>query len=113
MSAFGFLSVFLNQPVQAGALLVIAVLFAIQAKRKMRPYLLAIQVALAAVIIGQFAETLSTVGFSPIGFFDNFTAITFGTFLAYYLAAWVLIHLVFFVRFRNHNERIFTRNRDS
>ena len=113
MTEMSFISGFLGQPVQAGATIILAVLFALQAKKKMRPYLLAIQVALAAIIIGQFAATLSDDGFSPLLFFRNFMAMTFGSFFMHYLIAWLIIILVFFARFRNHNERIFTRNRDS
>ena len=51
--------------------------------------------------------------FSPLLFFRNFMAMTFGSFFIHYLIAWLIIILVFFVRFRNHSERIFTRNRDS
>ena len=86
--------------------------FGIQAKVKTRPYLLALQAAFAAIIIGQFAVTLGEAGVAPVFFFNQFMSVTFGVMFSHFFGAWLLITLVFFVRFRNHNARIFTRNRD-
>lgn len=98
-------------PVQVGAAILLSLAFGLQAKAKARPYILAIQAGLGAIFIGQFAITLFANGVSPLAFFNNFTAITLGNLLGHIFFAWLIITLVFFVRFRNHNGRIFTRNR--
>lgn len=99
-------------PIQVGATALLALIFGIQAKVKARPYLLALQAAFAAIIIGQFGVTLGEAGVAPVFFFNQFMSVTFGVMFSHFFGAWLLITLVFFVRFRNHNARIFTRNRD-
>lgn len=100
------------EPVQFGATIVLALIFGVQAKLKMRPYLLAVQAALAGILIGRFAATLVSDGLAPTAFITNFLSVTFGVMVSHFFVCWLLIILVFFLRFRSHNARIFTRNRD-
>ena len=108
LSLFGFPVA----PAQAGAVVLFALFFGIQAKLKNRPFVLAIQSTLAACIVGQFATTLFDVGFNLTNFFSNFLTLTFGAFLTLLTISWIVISLVFFLRLRNQNARIFTRNRN-
>ena len=98
-------------PVQAAAAILLSLAFGLQAKAKARTYILAIQPGFGAIIIGQFTITLFASGVSPLEFFNNFTSVSLGVLLGHIFFSWLIITLVFFVRFRNHNERIFTRNR--
>lgn len=98
--------------VQLGVTIALALIFGAQAQLKMRPYLLAIQAGLGGILIGRFAATLVDDGLAPMAFLTNVLSVNFGVMLSHFFVCWIIVILVFFLRFRSHNARIFTRNRD-
>ena len=98
-------------PIGAGVLVLASLIWGMNAKKKQRPLLMAIQVSLLAVFLQHLFSALS----AGIGFFSalavNILGMTFGAYLLHVFVAWLIIRLAFLLRFRNDNSRIFTRNR--
>jgi hypothetical protein len=96
-----------------GLLLLLAVAYGTQAKRKLRPYLLAIQVGLIVTIASIIIDNVGAGKFLPSELLISFLTVRFGAFFGFAIIGWLIIRICFIIRFRNDQSNIFTRNRRS
>lgn len=96
--------------ITGGLLIFLSLGYGTQARRKLRPMLLAIQVALLTLILSTLYSALNT---GPFGMLKALLAQSFGTFLGVLIISWLIIKLFFIIRSRNEQTNIFTRNRRS
>lgn len=108
-----FLALFGFPPHPIGAVCVVAfsLLWSLRARRKVRPYLLALQVAIISNVL---AAGLIFLRDNITGsFIASVANITVGQIAMFWLIAWLIISLIFLIRARNDSSNIFTRNRNS
>ncbi len=100
-------------PTAIGASLLVAcaLLWGLRGRWKTRPYLLALQATFFASLAGSFLEIIITANISLLSLIENFLNVTMGQLIMFWFAAWIIIRLVFAIRFRNKSTNIFTRNR--
>ena len=96
--------------ITGGLLIFLALGYGTQARVKLRPLLLAIQVALITLLLSALIEAF-TLGLSAI--LNAVLSQTLGTFLGFLIIGWLIIKLCFIIRLRNGQTNIFTRNRRS
>ena len=96
--------------ITGGLLIFLSLGFGTQARRKLRPILLAVQVALLTLIISTLYNALDT---GASGMLKAILTQSFGMFLGVFTISWLIIKLCFIIRFRNGQTNIFTRNRRS
>ena len=96
--------------ITGGLLFFLSLGFGTQARRKLRPILLAVQVALLTLIISTLYNALDT---GASGMLKAILTLSFGMFLGVFTISWLIIKLCFIFRFRNGQTNIFTRNRRS
>lgn len=96
--------------ITGGLLIFLSLGYGTQARQKLRPILLAIQVAFLTLILSTLYYALNT---GPLGMLKAILAQSFGTFLGILIISWLIIKLCFIFRFRNGQANIFTRNRRS
>lgn len=89
----------------------VSVLYGTQAKRKLRPYLLSVQVSLIVILISTIIGNVTDGNLLPTDFLKSLFGQTFGHFLGYMIISWLIIQICFIIRFRNDQSNIFTRNR--
>jgi hypothetical protein len=96
--------------ITGGLLIFLALGYGTQARKKLRPLLLAIQVALITLLVSALING-AKLGISGIA--STLLSLTFGAFLSHLIISWLIIKLCFIIRFRNGQTKIFTRNRRS
>lgn len=99
--------------VNGGLLVLVSVLYGTQAKRKIRPYLLATQIGLIMIIAGTLITAFNSGDLFPSQLVKAFLGQTFGAFFGFAIIGWLIIQICFIIRFRNDQANIFTRNRRS
>ena len=95
----------------SGILFVIAMLWGTQARRKIRPYLLAIQVGVVVTIVTALLDAITSGQLLPSGILSLILSQTLGQFTGFAIMGWLIIRICFIIRFRNDQSNIFTRNR--
>ena len=96
--------------ITGGLLIFLSLGYGTQARRKLRPILLAMQVSVLTLILAALYNALNT---GPLGMLEALLAQSFGKFLGLLIISWLVIKLCFIIRFRNGQTNIFTRNRRS
>tara|TARA_B100001113_G_scaffold184717_1_gene151410 strand:+ start:411 stop:743 length:333 start_codon:yes stop_codon:yes gene_type:complete len=96
--------------ITGGLLIFLSLGYGTQARRKLRPILLAMQVSVLTLILATLYNALNT---GPLGMLEALLAQSFGKFLGLLIISWLVIKLCFIIRFRNGQTNIFTRNRRS
>lgn len=94
--------------ITGGLLIFLSLGYGTQARKKLRPILLAVQVALIMFIVSALIEG-ANLGIP--GMLTTLLSQTFGVFVTYLIIGWLIIKLCFIIRFRNEQTNIFTRNR--
>jgi hypothetical protein len=94
--------------ITGGLLIFLSLGYGTQARKKLRPILLAVQVALITFIVSALIEG-ANLGIP--GMLTTLLSQTFGVFVTYLIIGWLIIKLCFIIRFRNEQTNIFTRNR--
>ena len=94
--------------ITGGLLIFLSLGYGTQARKKLRPILLAVQVALITLIISTLMDGVQQ-GVSAMA--SALLSKTVGTFLSYLIIGWLIIKLCFIIRLRNEQSNIFTRNR--
>lgn len=113
MSEFFELVGFPPHPFGGALLVVCAIIWGVRARRKVRPALLALQVAIIVALGTRLAVFVSAESFSPVGLFSEIAGLTLGKLFMFWVLAWLIIKLIFTIRAHNDNSKIFTRNRKS
>ena len=91
-----------------GLLILLSLVYGIQARIKLRPILLAVQVALIIIIFDAF---INATDIWPADLAGALLTQTVGKLLGYFIISWLIIRVCFILRFRNSQSNIFTRNR--
>lgn len=110
----GFLELFGFPPSPLGGvcLLVISLIWAINARRKLKPYWVALQVAIVSSITARVLTYVFQSDGDSVGFVAFVTSLTIGKIMMYWLISWLIVTMVFLIRARNDSANIFTRNRN-
>ncbi len=88
-----------------------ALVWGTRSRRKTRPYLLAAQAAILALILSQIGISLSQDEVSLFNVVSAVLQVSVGHLVFLWVSAWVVIRGVAAIRGRNGNAHIFTRNR--
>jgi hypothetical protein len=96
--------------ITGGLLIFLSLGYGTQARQKLRPILLAVQVALLTLILSTVYNALHT---GASGMLKALLTQSFGTFLGVFTISWLIIKLCFIITSRNGKTNIFTRNRRS
>lgn len=113
MSEFISLVDFPPHPVGGALLVLCAIIWGLRARRKVRPALLALQVAAISSLAVCLAEFASAETFTFFGLLHIIASWTVGKVFMFWVLAWLIIKLIFTIRAHNDNTKIFTRNRKS
>ncbi len=94
--------------VTGGLLVFLSLGYGTQARKKLRPILLAVQVAVITFLISALIS-----GFQKglLGVTSALLSEPVGTLLGYFIIGWLIIKLCFIIRLRKGQTNIFTRNR--
>jgi len=99
-------------PIVGAVIIICAIIWGTQSRRKNRPYLLAMQAALVACMVSTLALALQGDSIGVAELLSEILRITFGYMLMHWALCWLIIALIFTIRGRNDNANIFTRNRN-
>lgn len=98
-------------PIGVGLILVCSVLWGLRGRLRGRPYLLALQAAIAAGLLARIGIALQSGSFSFNFLLSDIAALTIGHFVMFWFFCWLIISLIFTIRKRNDSTNIFTRSR--
>tara|TARA_B110000971_G_scaffold220534_1_gene264376 strand:- start:410 stop:748 length:339 start_codon:yes stop_codon:yes gene_type:complete len=98
-------------PASGVFLVVCALVWGTRSRRKTRPYLLAAQAAILALVLAQIGISLSQGDASLFNTVSAVLQVNVGHLVLLWASAWVIIRGVAAIRGRNNNANIFTRNR--
>ena len=94
--------------VTGGLLVFLSLGYGTQARKKLRPILLAVQVAVITFVI---SNLISGFQKGVLGVTGALLSESVGTLLGYFIIGWLIIKLCFIIRLRKGQTNIFTRNR--
>ena len=99
--------------VSGGILLLVSIAYGTQAKRKLRPAMLSLQISLITILASTVIGNVSSGKFLPSELLYAFLSVNFGMFFSFAIIGWLIVQICFIIRFRNDQSNIFTRNRRS
>ena len=94
--------------VTGGLLVLLSLGYGTQARKKLRPILLAVQVAVITFVI---STLISGFKKGALGVTSVLLSEPVGTLLGYFIVGWLIIKICFIIRLRKGQTNIFTRNR--
>ncbi len=94
--------------VTGGLLVLLSLGYGTQARKKLRPILLAFQVAIITLVI---SALISGFQKGALGVSSALLSEPVGTLLGYFIVGWLIIKFCFIIRLRKGQANIFTRNR--
>jgi hypothetical protein len=97
--------------VSGGILILLSLAYAMQARLKLRPLLLALQVGFICLIANTLIASIFGGNLTPLSLVNALLTQTFGFLLGHTIISWLIIKLCFIIRSRNDQSNIFTRNR--
>lgn len=98
-------------PISGGVLVLLSLAYGMQARLRLRPSLLALQVGFICLIGNTILLSIFDGNMMPFDLTNALLTQTFGYLLGYTIIGWLIIKLCFIIRSHNDQANIFTRNR--
>ena len=98
-------------PFSGGILVLLSLAYGMQARLRLRPSLLALQVGFICLIGNTILLSMFDGNMMPFDLINALLTQTFGYLLGYTIIGWLIIKLCFIIRSHYDQSNIFTRNR--